>query len=293
MNRLLAIDVGNTETVMALFEGPELVAHWRIATDLRRTPDELAHLLRDLVGDAAARDGLDGIVGSVVPAVDPILTRAFRRAFGTPPRLIADPAPLVRDGGPLPIRLDVEEPHTVGADRMLNTLAAATLYGVDTIAVDLGTATTFDCITGDGVFVGGVIAPGPRAGLEGLAQRASKLPFVDLAPPDVVIGRRTEDCLRSGCFYVIVDGIDGMIARIKEEWKRPHALVLATGGLAALIAPHCRTIDLVDPYLTLYGLRIAHELLGRRPAPEANTHPTRPDASSTGSSPAPDPPSQG
>jgi type III pantothenate kinase len=263
MRRLLAIDVGNTETVLALFEGAWLLRHWRIATDLRRTPDELAYMLRHLVGDAAAEGRLDGVIGSVVPAVDPILTRAFRRAFGAEPRLIADPAPLVCDGGPLPIRLDVEEPHTVGADRMLNTLAAATLYGVDTIAVDLGTATTFDCITGDGVFMGGVIAPGPRAGLEGLAQRASKLPFVDLVPPEVVIGRRTEDCLRSGCFYVIVDGIDGMVARIKEEWGRPDALVLATGGLAALIAPHCRSVDIVEPYLTLYGLRIADELLAR------------------------------
>jgi type III pantothenate kinase len=261
MTELLAIDVGNTETVLALFRGHELARHWRIATDLRRTPDELAHLLRHLLGEAGVEGPLNGVIGSVVPAVDPVLTRAFRRAFAREPRLIDDPAPLACDGGPLPIRLDVEEPHTVGADRMLNTLAVSQLYGVDTIAVDLGTATTFDCITGDGVFLGGVIAPGPRAGLEGLAQRASKLPFIDLVPPEVVIGRRTEDCLRSGCFYVIVDGIDGMVRRIKAEWQRPDALVLATGGLAPLIAPHCRTVDIVEPYLTLYGLQIADLLL--------------------------------
>lgn len=257
----LAIDLGNTETVLGLFRGRELVRHWRISTDVRRTPDELAHLLGHLVSEEGLGRPVGGVIGSVVPAVDPLITRGFRRAFGCEPRLINDPAPLASDGGPLPIRLDVEEPHTVGADRMLNTLAASQLYGVDTIAVDLGTATTYDCITGDGHFLGGVIAPGPRAGIEGLAQRASKLPFIDLVPPPRVIGRRTESCLRSGCFYAIVDGIDGMVRRIKEEWGRPQALVLATGGLAAFIAPFCETVEVVEPYLTLYGLEIADGLL--------------------------------
>jgi type III pantothenate kinase len=258
---LLTIDVGNTETVLGLFHGRELVRHWRISTEVRRTPDETAHLLRELVAEQGVGAPLRGIIGSVVPALDPVFTRAFRRAFSHEPRLIADPARLTANGGPLPIRLDVEEPHTVGADRMLNTLAATELYGVDVIAVDLGTATTFDCITGDGVFLGGVIAPGPRAGIEGLAQRASKLPFIDLVPPDIVIGRRTDDCLRSGCFFAIVDGIDGMVRRIKNEWERPDALVVATGGLAALIAPYCESVDAVEPYLTLHGLAIAERLL--------------------------------
>jgi len=264
MRELLAIDLGNTETVLGLFRGRDLVHHWRIATDVQRTPDELAHILGHLVSDRIAGRPLKGIIGSVVPAVEPILIRGFRRAFDSEPRLISDPAPLATDGGPLPIRLDVEEPHTVGADRMLNTLAAKLMYGVDIIAVDLGTATTFDCITGEGVFLGGVISPGPRAGIEGLAHQASKLPFIDLVPPVTVIGRRTEDCLRSGCFYAIVDGIDGMTRRIKEEWGRPDAVVLATGGLAGLIAPHCRAVDIVEPYLTLYGLEIADRLLGDR-----------------------------
>ncbi len=262
----LAIDLGNTETVLGLFRGRELMRHWRISTDVKRTPDELAHLLGHLVGEEGLGRPAGGVIGSVVPAVDPLIIRGFRRAFGCEPRLINDPALLTGDGGPLPIRLDVDEPHTVGADRMLNTLAAAQLYGVDTIAVDLGTATTFDCITGDGVFLGGVISPGPRAGIEGLAQRASKLPFIDLVPPRKVIGRRTEACLRSGCFYAIVDGIDGMVRRIKEEWGRPQALVLATGGLAALIAPFCATVEVVEPYLTLYGLEIADRLLAEAAA---------------------------
>jgi type III pantothenate kinase len=264
MTDLLAIDLGNTETVLGLFRGRELVRHWRISTDVHKTPDELAYLLSHLVSDGDIEGPLRGIIGSVVPAVEPLLTRGFRRAFGSEPRLINDPAILTTNDGPLPIRLDVEEPHTVGADRMLNTLAAAQLYGVDMIAVDLGTATTFDCITADGVFLGGVIAPGPRAGIEGLAQRASKLPFIDLVPPEVVIGRRTEACLRSGCFYTVVDSIDGIVRRIKAEWPRPEATVLATGGLAALIGPYCETVDTIEPYLTLYGLEIADRLLGEQ-----------------------------
>jgi type III pantothenate kinase len=259
---LLTVDVGNTETVLGLFRGRDLVRHWRIATDVRRTPDELAHLLRQLLAQEGVEGTVKGIVGSVVPAIDPIFSRGMRRALGHEPRLIADPSHLVRPLGPLPVSLDVEEPHTVGADRMLNTLAAAEIYGADIIAVDLGTATTYDCITADGVFKGGVIAPGPRAGIEGLAQRASRLPYIDLVPPDRVVGRRTDACLRSGCFYSIVDSIDGMVRRIKREWDRPDTLAVASGGLAALIAPHCATIDIIEPYLTLYGLEIAHRLLG-------------------------------
>ena len=258
----LAIDLGNTETALGLFRGRELLRHWRVATDVRKTPDELALLLGDLVSDAGVSGPLRGIIGSVVPAAEPIMTRGFRRAFGHEPRLINDPAPLVGPSGPLPIRLEVEEPSSVGADRVLNTLAAKFLYGVDTLAVDLGTATTFDCIAHDGAFLGGAIAPGPRAGIEGLAQKASKLPFIDLVPPEVVIGRRTDVCLRSGCFYAIVDSIDGMVTRIKREWERPAALVVATGGLAALIGPHCETVDFIEPYLNLYGLEIADRLLG-------------------------------
>ena len=160
---------------------------------------------------------------------------------------------------PLPIRLDVDEPMTVGADRIVNTLAAARLYGRDTIAVDLGTATSFDCITGDGTFIGGVIAPGVMTGAETLVSRTAKLPRIDLKAPPTVIGRRTEAVLRSGIFYNAVDGIDGIVRRIKAEWQRPDAFVVATGGLAPLIVPHCTTVQHVEPALTLHGLRIALE----------------------------------
>lgn len=257
---LLAIDVGNTDTVLGLFEGRRLLSHWRLSTELRRTPDELALMLRGLIAqvpDAAGRIER-GWIGSVVPPLDPVLTRAFFRAFGVVPRFL-------RNSDPLPVKLLVDEPLTVGADRILNTLAASVLYQVDVIAVDLGTATTFDCITARGEFLGGVIAPGPRAGLEGLAVRASKLPFVELGPPAAVIGKRTEACLRAGGFYMVVDGIDGIVRRIRREWENPDALVIATGGLAPVIAPQCETVDLVEPYLTLYGLEISDRLLRGEP----------------------------
>src|SRR6185369_12079799 len=151
----------------------------------------------------------------------------------------------------LPIKLDVEEPLTVGADRIVNTLAAAQIFKRDTIAVDLGTATTFDCITADGVFVGGVIAPGVTTAADTLVRRTAKLPRVDLDRPTEVIGKRTETCLRSGIFFGAVDAIDGIVDRIKREWKRESPLVVATGGLAGLIGPHCRTVERIEPFLTL------------------------------------------
>jgi len=157
----------------------------------------------------------------------------------------------------LPIRLDVEEPKSVGADRIVNTLAARVLYGRDTIAVDLGTASTFDCITAEGVFVGGVIAPGLSAGLEWLDKRTAKLPRVELRPPTLVIGRRTETCIQSGVFYTAIDGVDGIVRRIKAEWGRPDALVVVTGGFANVLGPHLATADRVEPFLTLYGLGLA------------------------------------
>ena len=132
---------------------------------------------------------------------------------------------------PLPIKLDVEEPLTVGADRIVNTLAAMEMYHRDTIAVDLGTATTFDCISADGVFLGGVISPGLSAGLEWLDRRTAKLPRVELERPPLVIGRRTETCIQSGVFFSAIEAVDGIVRRIKEEWGRPDALVVATGWL--------------------------------------------------------------
>jgi len=253
----LVVDVGNTETVVGLARSAtELVGHWRISSGVSRTADELTALLRALL----AGDGVDpsdinrGVIGSVVPSVNHAWTKTLAHIVG-------DHVVSVGPASKLSIELDVEEPLTVGADRIANTLAARELYHRDTIVVDLGTATTFDCITREGVFVGGVISPGVLAGLEWLAARTAKLPFVELRPPGVVIGRRTETCIQSGVFYQAVDSVDGIVRRIKGEWGKPDACVAVTGGFATTFGPHLVTVDEIEPFLTLYGLAMAGEEL--------------------------------
>ena len=254
---ILVFDVGNTETTIGLYDGETLRGHWRVTTDVTRTPDEIALLIRALLTAADIdRSAIDrAAIGSVVPALTAPLAEACEQAVGAKP-LIIDAR------SPLPIRLDVEEPLTVGADRIINTLAASRLYKRDTIVVDLGTATTYDCITADGVFIGGVIAPGVRTSAETLFRRTSKLPATEITPPDRVIGRRTEECIRSGVVFGSAEAIDGLVRRIKAEWPGGTVpLVVATGGLASVFQPFCKEFDLVEPYLTLNGLRIAHELV--------------------------------
>lgn len=257
----LVIDVGNTETALGLFQDGKLHDHWSVSSDPTRTPDELALLVRQLMlgADRDPRALRRAVIGSVVPPITDAL-RATTRRLQIPETIVVEP------DSPLPIRLDVEEPRTVGADRIVNTLAASQLYRRDTVAVDLGTATTFDCITADGIFVGGVIAPGIQAGQEWLVRRTAKLPRVELVPPQRVIGRRTEACLQSGILYSAVDAIDGIVRRIKEDWERPDAYVVATGGFAPIIAPHCETIDHIEPFLTLIGLELAGAYIAERMA---------------------------
>jgi type III pantothenate kinase len=249
----LVIDVGNTESVVGLFEpgSLELAAHWRVSTHVPRTPDEFRLVLGHLMADAGLSPGdlTRAVVGSVVPRVTDVLVPALDR--------LTEGRTLVVRPDTTSVRLDVEEPMTVGADRIVNTLAASKLYGRDTIAVDMGTATTFDCITADGVFLGGVIAPGVMVGLEWFSARTAKLPRVELAVPDRVIGKRTEACMQSGVFYMAIAGIDGVVRRIVDEWSPTAPLVVATGGYAELVGPHCETIDRIEPYLTLKGLQLA------------------------------------
>ena len=253
---ILVFDVGNTETVIGLFESGDLLDHWRVATQPERTVDELGLLVRGLIRESGYNMEVlrAASIGSVVPPLTPILIEMCERHLGIR-------VAVIDARSALPIKLDVEEPMTVGADRIVNTLAATRIYHRDTIAVDLGTATTFDCITADGVFVGGVIAPGVTTAAETLVRRTAKLPRVDLDRPAQVIGRRTEVCLRSGIFFGAVDAIDGIVERIKAEWRRPNPLVVATGGLATVIGPFCRTVEKVEPFLTLYGLELAYRHL--------------------------------
>lgn len=257
---ILVFDVGNTETTIGLFTGEELRGHWRIISGVERTADEFAVLLRGLLDLAGfAMDEITGAaIGSVVPRItDPLVAACRTLATGA--------VILVDARAPLPIRVDVDEPLTVGADRLINTLAASRLFKRDAIVVDMGTATTFDCITGEGVFIGGVIAPGVQTALETLVRRTSKLPATELVLPPRVIGRRTEDCIRAGVMFGQAEAIDGIVRRIKDEWPgRETPLVVATGGLAESFRELCSEFDRVEPHLTLIGLQMAHAHLAER-----------------------------
>jgi type III pantothenate kinase len=254
---ILVFDVGNTETTIGLFDGERLHAHWRLVTDSGRTPDEIDLQLRALLAsrDVPVREVTGTAIGSVVPALTGPLSEACHGLFGS--------ASIVVDArSTLPIKLDVLEPLTVGADRIVNTLAASRLYKRDTIVVDLGTATTYDCITAEGVFLGGVIAPGMRTSAETLFRRTSKLPATELVAPERVIGRRTEECIRAGVVFGTAAAVDGIVRRIKGEWPTPREpLVVATGGLAPMIKPHCSEIERVETDLTLIGLRLAYGII--------------------------------
>lgn len=254
---ILVFDIGNTETTVGVFDGDRLHSHWRLTTAVERTPDELGLLLHDLLraGDLERAQLTGAAIGSVVPAVTAPLVEACERWLGVKARVID-----ARAG--LPIVLQVDEPLTVGADRILNTLAASRIYAADTIVVDLGTATTYDCITAEGVFFGGIIAPGLRTSADTLIRRTSKLPATELVPPVRAIGTRTEECIRAGVLFGAADAIDGLVRRIKAEWPNGRVpKIVATGGLAPLVTSICREIDLVEPFLTLYGLQIAFSIL--------------------------------
>jgi type III pantothenate kinase len=269
---LLVADVGNTEMTLGLFDGADLRAYWRLMTAVPRTTDELGLLVRQLLGsrqvDPSAVTG--HVVGSVVPGLTRSLADAMRGVTGAT-------VYVVDATSPLPIVLDVDDPSSVGADRILNTLAASARYPGDAIVVDLGTATTFDCIVAPGRFIGGVIAPGIETSAENLIRRAALLGATELVPPHHVIGRRTGEAIRSGVVLGAAAQIDGLVRAIKASWPSPVTpIVVATGGLARAIAPLCTAIDEVAPELTLIGLRLAWEHLGAaiQPAPEKR-HPGR------------------
>ena len=254
---ILVFDVGNTETTLGLFEADALRAHWRLSTDVPRTSDEYGVLLQALLRGAAYEPSVvtgSAIASVVRPATTP-LVEACRKYFGV--------TAIVVDGrSRLPVVLDVDEPRTVGADRIVNTLAASRIYDRDAIVVDLGTATTYDCITAEGVFLGGVIQPGVRTMADSLFRRTSKLPLTEILPPKRVIGRNTEECIRAGVVLGAADSIDGLVRRIRKDWPTSSIpLVVATGGLAETLRPYCTEFEVVEPFLTLHGLRIAHELL--------------------------------
>jgi type III pantothenate kinase len=255
---LIAFDVGNTEITVGLFKGDEVVAHWRLTTHPERTPDEWSVTLGALLtqGGHQSKQVKAGVIASVAPAVTRPLIEGTRALTGVTIQVIDATSPL-------PIVLDVEEPRTVGADRIINTLAAVERFKCDTVVVDFGTATTFDCITQDGRFLGGVIMPGLRTSADQLTRATAKLPATELEPPTRVIGRRTEECIRAGVLFGTADAVDGLVRRILAEWPTGRTpKVVATGGLSIVIVPLSKTIELADPDLTLHGLRIAAGHLG-------------------------------
>jgi type III pantothenate kinase len=252
---LLAVDVGNTNTVLGLFDGPELVRHWRISTESRRTADELALLLRGLLDGAPAVTAI--AVCSTVPAVLRQVREMTELWYGDLPTVIVEPG--IKTG--VPILYD--NPKEVGADRIVNALAAFTVYGGPAIVVDFGTTTNFDVVSAAGEFVGGVLAPGIEISVDALAARAAQLRKVELVKPRQVIGKNTVESLQSGIIHGFAGQVDRIVELIAAELGGPTAdgrpTVIATGGLAPLIVDESRCITVHDPWLTLVGLRLIHE----------------------------------
>ncbi len=250
---LLVIDVGNTNMVLGVYKDTELLDHWRIATDRQRTTDEYGVLIRELfyLNDLRADDINAIIISSVVPPVVPTLERMCQRYFGLSPLLIG---PGVKTG--MDIRYD--NPREVGADRIVNAVAAYEKYGGPVIIVDFGTATTFCAVDAKGVYLGGSICPGIGISTEALVQRTAKLPRIELKRTDSVICRNTIESMQAGVFYGFVGQVEGIVSRMRRELDM-SARVVATGGLAVVIAPATTTIDVVEPMLTLEGLRIIYE----------------------------------
>jgi type III pantothenate kinase len=245
---LLAADVGNTQTVYGLFEGDRLVDHFRIATETRRMADEISVLIDGLV----ELDSVDGFcLSSTVPALQREYERFAERA-GLPLLIVG---PGVSTG----IAIRYDDPREVGPDRIVNAVAAKERYGAPCIVVDFGTSTNFDVVSPEGEYVGGVLAPGIEISMDALFARAARLFRVDFTAPPTVIGKTTQTALQSGLVYGFVGQVDEIVTRIREELGA-EAPAIATGGLAELVAPHSRTLERVDPFLTLEGLRIVYEL---------------------------------
>jgi type III pantothenate kinase len=243
---LLAIDVGNTQTVFGLFDGDRLTEQFRVATDRAHTGDELAVMLRAFVE-------LEALEGIVLSSTVPQLVReyeAFAERWAGAALLVVGPG--VSTG--VPIRYD--DPREVGPDRIANSVAARERYGAPAIVVDFGTSTNFDVVNAAGEYVGGVLAPGVEISMDALFARAARLTKVPLVAPERVVGKTTTGGLQSGLVFGFASLVDGMVERIRDELEAPDAPAIATGGLAELIAPHTRTISRVDLDLTLEGLRL-------------------------------------
>ncbi|WP_116245533.1 type III pantothenate kinase [Nocardiopsis sp. FIRDI 009] len=255
---LLAIDVGNSETVFGLFQGDDLLEHWRVGTETRRTADEWAVVLRGLIDGSAlgAQTDIEGIaLCCSVPSVQHEMRDMFRRHFGDVPAVVVEPG--VKTG--VPIRMD--NPKEVGSDRIINALAASHLYGGPAVVVDFGTATTFDAVSAKGEYVGGAIAPGIDISVDALSRRGAQLHMVEIVKPRAAIAKNTTEALRSGIVFGFAGQVDGIVDRMVAELTDApdDVTVVATGGLASVVVGECETVDVHDPWLTLIGLRLVFE----------------------------------
>jgi len=268
MTALLVVDIGNTNVSLGWFDYPgdadgegtgTLAHHWRVGTRREHTSDEVGLILSSLFAQSqrSVSEVSDVIISSVVPPLLPIYERVSQKLFERPPLVVG---PGIRTG--MPVRY--ENPREVGADRIVNAVAAYEMFGGPVIAVDFGTATTFDCVSADGEYLGGVIFPGMLTSLEALFERTSMLHRVEIARPRSVIGKTTTGALQSGLLYGTAGVVDSMVERIRKELG--PARVVATGGLAGLVSAESASIERVEPFLTLEGLRILYEK-NRRQAP--------------------------
>jgi len=250
---LLAADVGNTEIVLGVFRGELLERTWRLSTQPERTPDELALALSGFLaqGDMSFESQVTGVV---VASVVPDVTAAFREMAA---RYLPFPPVMVGPGTKTGVPILTDNPREVGADRVVNTLATFAQFGGPSIVVDFGTATNFDIVSAKGEFMGGVIAPGMQASAASLFSRTARLTRVELTAPPSVIGKSTVEAIQSGLIFGTAGEVDAIVERIKGEIG--PATVVATGGLAPVVIPHCRTIDHHAPWLTLEGLRLVFE----------------------------------
>jgi type III pantothenate kinase len=253
---LLAIDVGNTHTVIGLYSSPDsdnLVDHWRISTNAERTSDECALMVQEFLAfhGRGLRSGIHGVaISSVVPRVSMALRDMTVKYFGFEPVVVG---PGIRTG--MPILTD--NPKEVGADRIVNSIAAFTQFGGPAIVIDFGTATTFDAVSAKGEYLGGAIVPGIEISLEALTSRAAALRRVELVEPRNVIGKNTVESIQSGVIFGYASLVDGLCERMENELG--DSVIVATGGLATLISPYCDSIEHIEPWLTLHGLRIIYE----------------------------------
>ncbi|HSJ71348.1 MAG TPA: type III pantothenate kinase [Acidimicrobiia bacterium] len=251
---LLTIDIGNTQIALGMFDGHELIGHWRVSTDPEATFDEIRWQLNGILGaDGFTQSDIKGLcVSSVVPA----MTATIRRVA---PHVVSGAVIVVEPGVRTGMAIEIDNPREVGADRIVNSVAARERYDCPVVVVDFGTSTNFDVVSESGAYLGGAIAPGLEIATNALVSGTAALRRVEFTPPRSVVGKGTVEAIQSGALYGHAGLVDGIMERIASEFDGPVTRV-ATGGLAPTIVPHCSSVDIVDPYLTLEGLRIIFDL---------------------------------